>query len=142
MHKTEHVYTDVLAFSSTWSTISIRVPFRRLVLLKGSFCSSCCYCFMFGVWLGELQIETVMSLPPAAPVPAYIDNVRYLKCMLRGSIPYCGVHDREGGEGSPFDSSWFIWNYAKNRTRQSVFQFLCGKPSKGSGAWMHHDGVE
>lgn len=97
LKKTEHVFTDLLPFSSTQSTISIRVQFRWLVLLKGSFCSSCCYCFMLGGLARVLQIEMVTSLPPAAPVPASIDNIRHLKCILRGSIPYCAVNDREGG---------------------------------------------
>lgn len=46
---------------------------------------------------GGLQTAMVTSLLPAAPVPAYIDNIRHLKCLLRDSIPYCGVHD--GGVG-------------------------------------------
>lgn len=91
---------------------------------------------------GELQIEKVTSLPPAAPVPAYIENVRQLKCMLRGSIPYCGVHDREEG-GSPFDSSWFIWKYAKNRTqRQVYFNSSVANHQREAEPRRHREGVE
>lgn len=142
VRKTEHVYTDVLAFSSTWSTISIRVPFRRLVLLKGSFCSSCCYCFMFGgLAQGTTDRDGYVSTP-AAPVPADIDNIRHLKCMLRGSIPLVVGSMTGMGRGGGSHSIHLGSFGTMLKIELRIFQFLCGKPSKGSGALTRGGGIE